>query len=42
MRDKSVINIPVYRTNPRCVDNSLFPPTRSAMIENARNYSAPL
>ena len=31
MRDKSVINIPVYRTNPRCVDNSLFPPTRSAM-----------
>lgn len=35
MRDKSIINIPVYRTNPRCVDNSLFPPTRSGMIENA-------
>lgn len=35
MRDKSVINIPVYRTDPRYVDNSLFPPTRSGMIENA-------
>lgn len=35
MRDKSVINIPVYRTDPRCVNNNLFPPTSSEMIENA-------
>lgn len=34
MRDKFVINIPVYRTNPKCVDNSLFPPTRTIMIED--------
>lgn len=35
MRDKSVINVPVYRTDPKCVDNSLFPPTRQEMIDDA-------
>lgn len=35
MRDKSVINVPVYRTDPRCVDNSLFPPSSPEMIDNA-------
>lgn len=35
MRDKSVINVPVYRTDPKCVDNSLFPPTRPEMIDDA-------
>lgn len=35
MRDKSIINVPVYRTAPRCVDNNLFPPTRTEMIDDA-------
>lgn len=35
MKDKSVINVPVYRTDPRYVDNNFFPPTRPGMIEEA-------
>lgn len=35
MKDKSVINVPVYRTDPRYVDNTFFPPTRPGMIEEA-------
>lgn len=35
MRDKTIINVPVYRTNPKIIDNNLFPPTKSGMIADA-------
>lgn len=35
MRDKTIINVPVYRTNPKIIDNNLFPPTKPGMIADA-------
>lgn len=32
MRDKNIINVPVYRTNPIVIENNLFPPTKIDMI----------
>lgn len=37
MRDKSIINVPVYRTKPVEVENNLFPPTKSEMITGVIN-----
>ncbi len=32
MRDKTIINIPVFRTKPMEIENNLFPPTKPSMI----------
>ena len=32
MRDKNIINVPVYRTNPIVIENNLFPPMKIDMI----------
>lgn len=32
MRDKKIINVPVYRTKPIVVENNLFPPMKIDMI----------
>ena len=32
MRDKNIINVSVYRTNPIVVENNLFLPTKIDMI----------
>ena len=37
MRDKSIINVPVYRTKPVEIENNLFPPTKSEMITGVIN-----
>lgn len=34
MKDKSIINIPIYRTKPKEVEVDLFPPTRPDMIKD--------
>lgn len=35
MKDKYKIKVPVYRSQIREVENTLFPPTRPEMIQNA-------
>lgn len=37
MRDKSIINVPIYRTKPVEIENNLFPPTKSEMITGVIN-----
>ncbi len=34
MKDKKIINVPVYRTRPIEMDNNLFPPTNYSMIND--------
>lgn len=40
MRDKNIINVPVYRTNPIVIENNLFPPTKIDMITEVINKFA--